>query len=176
MAPTPKQPYQELKTVGAIELRFYPKALMASVTSQESTYAGSSNRNFGKLASYIFGSNDSKTKIAMTAPVHMNFQEGKTEMSFVMPPGFELKNLPNPLNKEVRLHEAEAEYVAALRFGGYASDDKINEKKIELQEALKKLGIVHTNNIRFFGYNAPWDFLLRRNEVIVSISKEDALR
>ncbi|MEQ9412996.1 MAG: heme-binding protein [Cyclobacteriaceae bacterium] len=112
----------------------------------------------------------------MTAPVRMEFEERQSVMSFVMPKGFTIKNLPAPLSNEIQLHESEAEYVAVLRFGGYASDDKIEKKKKQLFAELESLGIQHSNNIHYLGYNAPWDIVFRRNEVVATISMEDALK
>jgi len=172
MAKTPQQPYKELGTKGEIEFRFYPQAVFASVTNSDPTYKGSSNKNFRVLAGYIFGGNKSSNKIAMTAPVHMQMQSDKSTMSFVMPEGYNLNNLPKPTSKAIELHQSPEEYVAVIRFGGWASDEKIENKKKELNEQLSKLGIQHNNTFRFLGYNAPWDFLFRRNEIIVGISKE----
>ncbi len=171
MAKTPQQPYKELGKKDGIEFRYYPEAVFASVTNNDSTYRGSSNQNFRVLAGYIFGGNQSSDKIAMTAPVHMQMQNGKSTMSFVMPEGYNLNNLPKPSSGVIELHTSDEEYVAVIRFGGWASDAKIEAKKKELNEQLSKLGIQHNNNFRFLGYNAPWDFLFRRNEIVVGISK-----
>lgn len=176
MGNTPEQPYAEVRKAGNIEFRYYPKAWMATVTSTDTTYKKSSNNNFRKLAAYIFGGNKGKKEIAMTAPVRMSFGATQSEMSFVMPAGYDMKNLPAPLGREIQLHESAAEYVAVLRFGGYASDDKIANKKEQLFAELKTLAINHSNDVRYLGYNAPWAIIFRRNEVVVSISKEDALK
>jgi hypothetical protein len=176
MAKTPQQPYKELGKKGELEFRFYPESVMASVTSSKNTYKESSNQNFRVLAGYIFGSNQKSDKIAMTAPVHMEMTKEKSTMSFVMPQGYNLDNLPKPSSASIALHKSPEEYVAVIRFGGWASDEKIEEKKKEIHEQLTKFGIKHNNNFRFLGYNAPWDFLFRRNEIIVSIDKEAALK
>jgi hypothetical protein len=172
MAKTPQQPYKELAVKEGLEFRYYPEAVLASVTNNDGTYKGSANKNFRVLAGYIFGGNQSKNKIAMTAPVHMEMNNGKSTMSFVMPEGYSLENLPKPSSGVVQLHKSAEEYVAVIRFGGWASDEKIESKKNELYEQLSKLGITHQNNFRYLGYNAPWDIFFRRNEIIVSISKE----
>lgn len=172
MAKTPQQPYKELATKEDIEFRFYPEAVMASVTNNDGTYRGSSNKNFRVLAGYIFGGNQGNNKIAMTAPVHMQMESGQSTMSFVMPEGYNLENLPKPSSGAIQLHKSAEEYVAVIRFGGWASDEKIESKKNELYNQLSKLGIKHLNNFRFLGYNAPWDILFRRNEIMVSIRKE----
>jgi len=176
MAKTPQQPYQKIGSQGTLEFRYYPESVMATVNDPDTTYRGSSGKNFRALAGYIFGGNEKSQKIAMTAPVHMNWDNGGSSMSFVMPDGYNLNNLPAPSTASVKLHKTEEEYVAVIRFGGYASDKKIAEKQKELDELLKKEGIEHLNNFRFLGYNAPWDFLFRRNEIIVGISKESAMK
>lgn len=171
MAKTPQQPYTELGNKGMIEFRYYPVAVMASVTNNDPTYKGSSGKNFRVLAGYIFGGNQDGQKIAMTAPVHMEMSGGQSTMSFVMPEGYNLNNLPKPKTAAVELHETPEEYVAVIRFGGWAADAVIENKKQELAEQLSALGITHRNNFRFLGYNAPWDIFFRRNEVIVGIDK-----
>ena len=96
MANTPQQPYTAIKKLGNIEIRYYPTAWLATVTSTESSYKKSSSNNFRKLASYIFGGNQADKKIAMTAPVRMNFEAAESAMSFVMPEGYTMDNLPVP--------------------------------------------------------------------------------
>jgi len=176
MAKTPQQPYQKIGSQGILDFRYYPESVMATVNNSDTTYRGSSGKNFRVLAGYIFGGNEKSEKIAMTAPVHMSRDNSGASMSFVMPDGYNLNNLPAPSTSSIKLHKTEEEYVAVIRFGGYASDKKIAEKQKELGELLKKEGIEHLNNFRFLGYNAPWDFLFRRNEIIVSISKESAMK
>jgi SOUL heme-binding protein len=176
MAKTPQQPYQRIGSKGSIEFRYYPESIMATVSNPDTSYRGSSGKNFRMLAGYIFGGNEKSQKIAMTAPVHMNSNKDGSSMSFVMPDGYDLNNLPAPSNSAVKLHKTEEEYVAVIRFSGYASDKKIAEKQMELSDILNKEGIEHLNDFRFLGYNAPWDFLFRRNEVVVGISKVTAMK
>lgn len=172
MAKTPQQPYKELGKKDELEFRYYPASVMASVTNSNPTYKGSANKSFRVLAGYIFGGNQSSNKIAMTAPVHMQMENGQSTMSFVMPEGYNLNNLPKPSSGAIELHTSPEEYVAVIRFGGWASDEKIERRKNELNAALTKLGVKHNNNFRYLGYNAPWDILFRRNEIVVGISKE----
>jgi len=176
MAKTPQQPYQKIGSKGSLEFRYYPESVMATVNNPDTTYRGSSSKNFRVLAGYIFGGNEKSQKIAMTAPVHMNSNKEGSSMSFVMPDGYNLNNLPAPSASSIKLVKTEEEYVAVIRFSGYASDKKIAEKQKELNDLLNREGIENLNNFRFLGYNAPWDFLFRRNEVIVGISKASALK
>lgn len=178
MAQTPLQPYKTLGKKGNIEFRYYPSAYLASITQNETSYRGAANRGFRVLADYIFGNNKTNQSIAMTAPVHMAFDSGRTTMSFVMPEGYTLDNLPKPVSSSVTIHPSKEEYVAVLRFGGWASDEVINEKRAQLEKELAAIGIKPIGNVRFLGYNAPWDVFFRRNEVVFpldpsSLSKFD---
>ena len=176
MAKTPQQPYQKIGNKGELEFRYYPESVMATVKNSDTTYKGSSSKNFRVLARYIFGGNEKNQKIAMTAPVHMTRDSNSANMSFVMPEGYDLNNLPAPSQAGIHIHKVQEEYVAVIRFGGYATDKKIAEKENELKDLLQQHGIAHFNNFRYLGYNAPWDFLFRRNEVIVGVSKEAAAK
>ncbi|MDO8368738.1 MAG: heme-binding protein [Saprospiraceae bacterium] len=66
---TEVQPYQRLKREKKFEIRNYPEATMATITSEASSYKALGNTGFRKLAGYIFGGNEQKQQIAMTAPV-----------------------------------------------------------------------------------------------------------
>jgi len=169
MSKLPQQAYMVLGNQNQVEFRYYPSAVMASVVTPDTTYEKASSKSFRTLAGYIFGGNQSNEKIAMTAPVRMDMSTDKTTMSFVMPEGYTLSNLPKPQSSQVILGVSAPEYVAVIRFGGWASDTKIAAMRKELSERLTQLHITHKNNFRYLGYNAPWDLVNRRNEMIVSI-------
>jgi hypothetical protein len=90
-------------------------------------------------------------------------------MSFVMPGDYTKDNLPKPNDASVSIKTTAQEYVAAIRFGGYANDEKIKINAKKLEGVLRKNGIEYYGNFRFLGYNAPYQFLGRKNEIIVSI-------
>lgn len=169
MAKTETQPYQVIKTEKEFEVRLYPSATMATVSMNVNTYKELSGAGFRKLASYIFGGNDANKSIAMTSPVHMDIESSKSSMSFVMPADYNKENLPKPNDASVVISNTAEEYVAAIKFGGYADDDDIKNYASKLETLLKEAGIEYYGNFRFLGYNAPYQFLGRRNEVIVSV-------
>ena len=105
----------------------------------------------------------------MTAPVHMDIKETGSSMSFVMPAQYNKENLPTPNNSKIIITESADEYVAAIRFGGYSSDEKIKENKEKLNALLQQKGITHYGNFRYLGYNPPYQLFGRRNEIIVNI-------
>jgi hypothetical protein len=169
LSKVPQQSYTVLGSRNQVEFRYYPSAVMASVITPDTTYDKAASKSFRTLAGYIFGGNQLNEKIAMTAPVRMDMSPDKTTMSFVMPEGYTLSNLPKPQSGQVILSVSAPEYVAVIRFGGWASDTKIAAMRVELSDCLAKLRIPHQNNFRYLGYNAPWDVVNRRNEIVVGI-------
>lgn len=170
MAKTETQPYKIIKVEKDFEIRLYPSATMASVSMDAKTYKELSSSGFRKLASFIFGGNQSKENIAMTTPVHMDINDSLSSMSFVMPANYTKDNLPKPNDSTITIKTTTEEYVGAIRFGGYANDDEIKTQAAKLESALKTRGIEYYGNFRFLGYNAPYQFLGRKNEIIVSVT------
>ena len=169
MAKTETQPYQIIKTKKDFEIRLYPPATIATISLNVKTYKELSSSGFKKLASYIFGGNQSNKSIAMTTPVHMDINNTQSSMSFVMPANYNKDNLPKPNDSTVNINTTPEEYVAAIRFSGYANDDDIKKYAAKLESVLKSNAIDYYGNFRFLGYNAPYQFLGRRNEIIVRV-------
>jgi len=154
------------------EIRFYPAATLATVYSEAKTYKELAGPGFRKLAGYIFGGNESETKISMTSPVQMNINDSVSEMSFVMPKGYNLDNLPKPNDAKVIVHKTMDENVAAIKFGGFASDKDIRKYSEKLKNLLLSKGIIYYGNFRLLGYNPPFQLVGRRNEIVVSVKWE----
>jgi hypothetical protein len=168
-----KQKYRLVESEKEYEIRYYPPAMLATVYSSANSYKQISTPGFRTLAGFIFGGNETSTKIAMTSPVHMNINDSTSTMSFVMPSKYDEQSLPKPNDSRVKLEKSQAEYVAVLRFGGYANDEKIARHSEKLRKALEKNGINYSGNFRFLGYNPPFQFIGRRNEIIVSVNWEE---
>lgn len=164
------QPYQVIATEKDFELRYYPSATMAMITTNVKTYKELGSTGFRKLAGYIFGGNQENKKIAMTSPVHMEMTDTLARMSFVMPTNYNKDNLPVPTNSEVIITTTPDEYVAAITFGGFASQDAIKKNISKLETALKEKQITYYGNFRYLGYNPPYQLFGRRNEIIVAIN------
>jgi len=166
---TESQKYSLIKQDREFEIRYYPSATMAKISSTAKTYKELSSPGFRKLAGYIFGGNQEGKQIAMTIPVHMNFQEEGSSMAFVMPSKWDSNSLPKPNDPGIEILTSPEEYVAAIRFGGFASDGSMQKHKDLLETWLKKEGIPFYGNFRFLGYNPPFQLMGRRNEIIIAI-------
>ena len=166
---TETQPYSIVRTEKDFEIRFYPSVKMAMITSSAKTYKELGNSGFRKLAGYIFGGNETKEKISMTTPVHMDINQTESTMSFVMPTQYNKDNLPMPNDSNVTIKNSSQEYVAVIKFAGYASENDIKLYTNKLENALKAASIPYYGHFRFLGYNPPFQLIGRRNEVIVSV-------
>ncbi len=169
MAKTETQAYTVLKNDKDFEIRKYPPATMATISMQAKSYKELSSNGFRTLASFIFGGNEQKKKIAMTSPVYMDISDSGSSMSFVMPSEYAKDDLPVPDNRAIKIETTPEEYVAAIQFGGYANDEDIKKYANQLENALKAKGIEYYGNFRFLGYNAPYQVLDRKNEIIISV-------
>jgi SOUL heme-binding protein len=172
---TETQAYKQIRTDGNFEIRYYPSATMAMITSTAKSYRDLGNSGFGKLAKYIFGGNSEKKQIAMTSPVHMDISDTSSTMAFVLPSGYTNANLPKPNDPGISIITSSPEYVAVLQFGGFASGERISKQRLLLEKYLKEKGLSYHGNFRFLGYNPPYQLLGRRNEIIVSLNADEVI-
>jgi len=163
------QKYRLVKKEDGFEIRFYPKATFATIRSSGSNYKQVASGGFRKLAGYIFGGNDQNKSIAMTAPVRMEMSEKGSAMSFVMPEKYDMASLPKPKDATVEIKQSEPVYAAVITFGGYANDEKINDYTNKLVALIKKKNIKIIGRFNFLGYNAPFQFIGRKNEISIPI-------
>ena len=161
--------YKVIKTLGDVEIREYPQLILAQTKLGGKRYESNGNNGFGVVANYIFGGNQQKQKIAMTAPVIMNMSDTDASMSFVMPSQYQLADLPSPNSAAVSLVSQDSMKLAVLRFGGFSSDEKIAKHAQILTQVLEKNNIRTKGSLLYMGYNAPWDVINRRNEVAFQI-------
>ena len=173
VAKTEEQAYDLLWKNDRLEARYYPEALLATVSGSQTEYRSTANRHFRVLAGYIFGGNEEGQSIAMTSSVHMSFDESGSSMSFVMPSSMKEEDLPTPNDSGITFHETGEKYVVAVCFGGWADDRKIKENTEFLMNALKTMSVKPLSEPWYMGYNPPFQLLNRRNEVAVEVSAED---
>ena len=161
--------YKVIKTLGDVEIREYPQMILAQTKLGGKRYESNGNNGFGVVANYIFGGNQQKKKIAMTAPVIMNMSDTDASMSFVMPSQYQISDLPTPNSTAVSLVSQDSMKLAVLRFGGFSSDEKIAKYAQLLTQVLQENNIRTKGSLLYMGYNAPWDVINRRNEVAFQI-------
>jgi hypothetical protein len=170
---TEQYSYTVLKEYSQFEVRKYEAALFTSVDLSAQNYKSNSGGGFRILANYIFGGNANGEQIAMTSPVVMNMDTSSQKMSFMVPKGYQLDSMPQPNDTNIYFEQKEGCTMAAVRFGGWANDKKIEKNKQKLIQLLEKQGLKHRGNFSYMGYNPPYEMLNRRNEVVVELTSFD---
>ena len=164
-------PYVVDKKYEAFEIRSYEATLFTSVKLTANQYKDASSKGFSILAGYIFGGNEKNEKIAMTSPVAMSLEDSMT-MMFMVPKKYKKETLPQPNQSQIQFREESAKTIAAITFGGWANDEKIERYKQKLKSALDAQNITYTNRFYFLGYNPPYEVFNRKNEIIVELDSE----
>ncbi len=177
--------YSVIQSTKSYEIRVYPAHIVAQ-TTVKGTYKDALNEGFRIIAGYIFGGNTKKQSIAMTAPV---VEKGKVSESiamtapvtasvegeshtiaFGMPRSYTLETLPTPIDSRVELVTVPEKKMAVLRFSWFRAGARVQSKKNELVDMLKKDAILIIGEPQYAGYNAPWTPpWMSRNEVMVEI-------
>jgi hypothetical protein len=161
-------PYVVDKKYDTFEIRSYEASLFTSVKLSTKEFKQASSQGFSILAGYIFGGNEENEKIAMTSPVTMSLEDSMTVM-FMVPKKFNKQTLPKPSESKIEFRQEPAKTVAAITFGGWANDTKIENYKEKLKVALDAERIPYTNQFYYLGYNPPFEVFNRKNEVIVEL-------
>ena len=162
---TEQQKYILVKKLENLEIRKYQKCTMATVEIN-ADYEAAGSIGFRPLVTYI-----SQNNIAMTAPVLQQKTESDSWLvSFVMPDGMELRDLPIPRNQRVTLRTIHTHTAAALGFSGMTTESKLHEKEAELRTAIANSQLKPTGPMRIARFDPPWKpGFMRHNEVIIPI-------
>ena len=162
---TAQQKFEVRQKYDGFEVREFAACVVADVeVSGDVSSAGS--QAFRPLFNYI-----SSNQIAMTAPViEEELITEKWRVSFVMPEGSKISDLPHPVGLPVVLRELPSHRAAALRFSGRTSQKIVLEQEAKLLELVKAQGLKVTGKARIARFDPPWKPpFARHNEVILPI-------
>lgn len=164
-------PFQTLLKEGAFEIRDYPALAVAEVTVAGGQKEAAS-RGFRLLAGYIFGGNEPKQRIAMTAPVTQFKSDDAWIVRFTMPHAYTLATLPAPDNAKVHLRATPPTRFAVIRFSGLAWPDDVAARTAELAAWMRQKHLKSAGPPVLAQYDPPWIlWFMRRNEVLIPIEK-----
>ena len=152
------------------EVRAYEPTIQARVKTADGGSRGGDSGGFRRVASYIFGGNQSNSRIAMTAPVSMWEEEEQGWLAFTMPSAYAMEHLPQPNDAGVVLVECEQATVAVLSFSGLTP---LGRSRLEtaLRKAVVREGLKIAGPVVLAVYENPWTTLpfRRRNELHVRV-------
>jgi hypothetical protein len=168
-----QQPYSVEVKFRNFEIRKYPEALVAVTVCTGNHFRQVARSGFSKIAQFIFGRNSTGKKIAMTAPVRMEFGKENSTIEFIMPASYSKTTLPQTLDESVQIKTWAGGYYAAIKFGGFPNDEKIRKATENLKQALIFNDIGFEDLPKYLGYNPPYQIFFRRNEVILPVSPRE---
>ena len=108
----------------------------------------------------------------MTAPVITQMKSAQSHIvHFVMPSEYNLESLPDPNLQSVKIEEEKLGVIAAMRFGGWATEKKSNRYIQIFLNQLKEKDIQIIGDIRVAQYNGPTTIPpFRKNEILIPVS------
>jgi hypothetical protein len=184
---TEEAKYTLVKKDGTFELRDYASHILAETTVDGSLEAASS-KAFNRLFRYISGNNESRNKVAMTAPVSQSPSPEKIAMtapvgqrsvgdkwavSFMMPASYTMESLPKPNDATVILREVPARRMAAVRYSGLWSEASYKQHKLELETWIRKNNFTIIGDPAWARYDPPFmPWFMRRNEILIPVESK----
>jgi hypothetical protein len=168
------------------EVRDYSAHILAE-TLVEGELEKAGSKAFDRLFRYISGDNQSRNKIAMTAPVSQEPAREKIKMtapvsqqrvqdkwavSFMMPAEYTLETLPEPSNPSVTLRQVPERRMAAVRYSGFWSEERYLEHKQALESWIRAKGLTVSGDPVWARYNPPFTpWFMRRNEILIPLGR-----
>lgn len=188
--------YQLIEAISdTVEVRQYQPQMVADVTvkGDRSDAAG---KGFRQLFAYISGENLVRQKVPMTVPVaeypadttnnelpksesikmttpvtELNTSDGWV-IRFFLPSTYTLDNTPTPKNPHIKISQTVPRKMAAIRFSGFAGDEKLEKKAAILIRTLQGTNYDITGSTQYAFYDSPFTLpFFRRNEVLVPVTR-----
>jgi hypothetical protein len=155
---------------GAFQVRVYAPMIIAETTAP-GPRERAAGRGFDRLAGYIFGANQERAKIAMTAPVVQAETNDAWRIQFVMPKDWSMATLPAPNDAAVRLQPTAEQRLAVVRFSGSTPPAVLERETIRLRAWIAERGLTEAGPPRFAFYDPPWIIpAFKRNEVMIPVT------
>ncbi len=176
--------YQVVVKDGQFEVRKYAAHVLAE-TLVDGTLEKAGSKAFDRLFRYISGDNQSRNKVAMTAPVSQERAREKIKMtapvsqqrvqdkwavSFMMPAEYTLKTLPVPSNPSVTLRQVPERRMAVVRYSGFWGEARYLDHKLALESWIRAKGFTAAGEPVWARYNPPFTpWFMRRNEILIAV-------
>ena len=171
---TERQKFTVVRKYEGFEVREYAPCSLEEV-KVSADYSSAGSLAFRSLFGYISQSNQRSEKIAMTAPVISAQKADKAAedewfVSFVMPAGSSVADMPDPNDPRVVLRQLDAETCIAASFRGRANEEVVKRKVAELRALAAKENIALSSETRICRFDPPFKpGILQYNEIVIPI-------
>jgi len=169
----------------SFELRSYAPHILAE-TVVDGDFEDAGSKAFSRLFDYISGNNKTRQEVKMTSPVSQEAVSEKIDMtspvgqqrqndrwavSFMMPATYSMTTIPEPTDPDVTLRQVPAQYIAAVTYSGFWSEERYLSNKDDLEAWIEKENFEVVGEPVWARYNPPFmPWFLRRNEILVPIA------
>ena len=90
-------------------------------------------------------------------------------MLFRMPEKYNVENIPEPNNSDIKFISTETVHKAVIKYPGYTNESKEKKQIQVLKNTLEEYNIEHNNEFELFVYDPPYKVFNRQNEISVNI-------
>lgn len=161
---------------GQKEIRRYAPYFVAQIYVK-GTYEEASSEAFSRLLHFLYGSNETESKIPMAAPVFMaplKVPKNEWMMAFSLPNYFIKSSIPTPQDREIEIIKIPSLKVAVTKYSGKNSEELMKEKHLELLRWVEERdGLKVVSDVRFALYDSPMAIpFMRTNEAHLTIHGE----
>ena len=168
--------FEVVKRDGPFEVRRYQAMIVAEYETSGSRLSAI-REGFRAIANYLFGANDAREKIAMTAPV---LQKPKGRLGanawtvrFIMPSSLSMATLPRPASGLVALRSIPAQRFVVIRYSGLAGDASVQRELDRLVRYATDQKLKTQGEPVLAFYDPPWTLpFLRRNEIMLELEPQ----
>ena len=170
---TERQKYDLVEKFSTFELRSYEPCVLAQIEMM-TDYNSAGSGAFRYLFNYISKGNETSRAISMTAPViaatESTLDSDRWTISFVMPSGSTLADLPAPKDSKVVLREIDRQECVALSFRGRAALNLCTQKEQELRSQAKDQGYELSQERRIARFDPPFKpGFMNYNEIVIPL-------
>ena len=168
---TERQKFELVRRYESFELRRYEPCVVAEVEIS-GDYQSAASGAFRHLFNYISKGNSSSTSIDMTAPViattDAQLDSQKWKISFVMPAGSKLEDMPLPTNEKVTLLEIGSQECVSISFKGKATEQLAKKYEDRLRQLAEGEGIALSEERRIGRFDPPFKpGFMQYNEIVI---------
>ena len=128
--------HKVLKEERDFEVREYGPLLVARTLSG-STYETSSKKSFMRLAGYIFGGNQTRKIMPMTAPVFIESRLDGWLMTFVLPKEMISESQPKPQDNRIEISTESSKKWAVMNYTGIPNESLMKDMAAKLSSSIK---------------------------------------
>jgi hypothetical protein len=170
---TERQKYVVKQVHKGFELRQYEPCAIAEVSVNDE-YRAAASKAFRHLFNYISKGNEQSKSISMTAPViaatRHTIESREWKVSFVMPSGTMLKDLPLPAESRVVLRDLPSEDCVAISFRGRATKALSERKEEALRLSAQNEHYKLSAETRICRFDPPFKpGFLHYNEIVIPL-------